>query len=450
MKERWLEIAPDADEKQEVQFHNWLSGKDIPFSTPKAERDYRDRVTLLKDAIQMKKPPQRIPVCPSMGFFPIEYAEITMYDAMYDYDLLTQACKKYCHDFTPDAWNAPTTIVPGRVLDILDYKLYKWPGHGLDKDREYQFVEGEYMKAEEYQDLIDDPTGFCMNVYFPRIFGALKPLEMMPLLPAVNEIPLVPAAARIFGTTEMQSALKSLIEAGEETLRWADAVRRISASIRGDGYPTFSGGFTKAPFDVIGDSLRGTKGVLLDMFRHPDELKEACERITPFMVKLGVASCKANNHIMPFIPLHKGADGFMSDDQFRSFYWPTLRKVIIGLINEGLVPQLFAEGAYNHRLEVISDIPKGKAVWWFDRTDMSEAKATVGEVSCVAGNVPLDLLCTGSPDEMRTYCKNLIEDAGKDGGFILSTGAGMQGSKAPNVMAMIESSIEYGMYNLKK
>jgi len=447
MKERWLEIAPDADEKQEVQFDNWLSGKDIPFSTSKAEKDYRDRVTLLKDAIQMKKPPQRVPVCPSAGFFPIEYAGFTMCDAMYDYDRLTQAWKKYCHDFTPDGYNAPTTIVPGRVLDILDYKLYKWPGHGVEKDGEYQFVEGEYMKAEEYQDLIDDPTGFCMNVYFPRIFGALKPLEKMPLLPGVNEIPLVPPAVRLFGTTEMQSALKNLIEAGEETLRWTDAVRRINASIMGDGYPSFSGGFTKAPFDVIGDSLRGTKGVLLDMFRHPDELKEACERITPFMVKLGVASCKANNHIMPFIPLHKGADGFMSDDQFRSFYWPTLRKLIIGLINEGLVPQLFAEGAYNHRLEVISDIPNGKAVWWFDRTDMSKAKATVGKVSCIAGNVPLDLLCTGSPDEMRTYCKNLIEDAGKDGGFILSTGAGIQGSKAPNVMAMIESSIEYGVYN---
>jgi len=447
MKERWLEIAPDADEKQEVQFDIWLSGKDIPFSTPKAERDYRDRVTLLKDAVQMKKPPRRIPVCPSAGFFPIEYAGFTMYDVMYDYDRLAQAWKKYCHDFALDAYNAPTTIVPGRVLDILDFTLYQWPGHGLDKDQEYQFVEDEYMKAEEYQYLIDDPTGFFMNVYFPRIFGTMKPLENMSLLPGVNEIPLVPAAARLFGTTEMQSAMKSLIEAGKETVRWFDAVRSINASIMGDGYPAFSAGFTKAPFDVIGDSLRGTKGVLLDMFRHPDELKEACERITPFMVKLGVNSCKANNHSMPFIPLHKGADGFMSDDQFRSFYWPTLRKLIIGLINEGLVPQLFAEGGYNQRLEVISDIPKGKTVWWFDRTDMSRAKATVGKVSCIAGNVPLDLLCTGSPDEMRTYCKNLIEDAGKDGGFILSSGAGIQGSKAPNVTAMIEAALEYGVYN---
>jgi hypothetical protein len=64
---------------------------------------------------------------------------------------------------------APTTIVPGRVLDILDLKLYQWPGHGVSREREYQYVEDEYMKAEEYQDLIDDPTAFFINVpIFPE------------------------------------------------------------------------------------------------------------------------------------------------------------------------------------------------------------------------------------------------------------------------------------------
>ena len=120
-----------------------------------------------------------------------------------------------------------------------------------------------------------------------------------------------------------------------------------------------------------GPTLHGPRHVSLD---HPEELIEACERITPFMVKSGVASCKAAGHIMPFIPLHKGADGFMSDDQFLKFYWPTLRKLIIWLVNEGCVPQLFAEGKYNQRLESICDVPKGKTVWWFDMTDMKRAE----------------------------------------------------------------------------
>jgi uroporphyrinogen-III decarboxylase len=67
-------------------------------------------------------------------------------------------------------------------------------------------------------------------------------------------------------------------------------------------------------------------------------------------------------------------------------------------------------------------------------------------VSCIAGNVPLDLLCTGTPDDVKDYCKNLIDTAGKDGGFILSSGAGLQGSKAENVRTMIDFSREYGVY----
>jgi len=76
--------------------------------------------------------------------------------------------------------------------------------------------------------------------------------------------------------------------------------------------------------------------------------------------------------------------------------------------------------------------------------DMVKAKETVGKVSCLAGNVPLDILCTGTPDDVKAYCRDLIDVAGKGGGFILSTGAGMQGSKAANVQAMIEFSLEYG------
>ncbi|UCH22349.1 MAG: uroporphyrinogen decarboxylase [Deltaproteobacteria bacterium] len=446
MNERWITPSSDADEKQESQFETWISGENVPFVSVEAKEAYKARATLIKDSIQLTKAPRRIPICPSAGFFPIQYAGVSMYDAMYDYDVLTQAWITYCKDFTPDAYNAPTTIVPGRVLDILDFKLCRWPGHGVSKQLEYQYVEKAYMQAEEYQDLIDDPTGFFMNVYLPRIFGSLKSLDKIPLLPPVNEIVCVPPALIPFGTEDVQTAFNHLAIAGEETMRWLTAVRRLNGTIMGKGYPAFSGGFTKAPFDVIGDTLRGTKEVLMDMYRHPDELIEACERITPFMIKSGVASCKAAGHIMPFIPLHKGADGFMSDEQFRTFYWPTLRKVIIGLVNEGLVPQLFAEGGYNQRLEVICDVPKGKVVWWFDLTDMSRAKETVGRVACIAGNVPLSLLCTGSPGDVKAYCKNLVEVAGRDGGFIFSTGAGMQGSKAENVRTMIDFSMDYGIY----
>lgn len=36
------------------------------------------------------------------------------------------------------------------------------------------------------------------------------------------------------------------------------------------------------------------------------------------------------------------------------------------------------------------------------------------------GNVPTSLLVTGSPDEVKTYCKRLIQTAGKGGGYIMA------------------------------
>jgi len=33
--------------------------------------------------------------------------------------------------------------------------------------------------------------------------------------------------------------------------------------------------------------------------------------------------------------VHRGADGFMSDEQFERFCWPTLKAVLLGLIEAG-------------------------------------------------------------------------------------------------------------------
>jgi hypothetical protein len=446
MKQRFIEVAPDAEQRQAMQFETWRAAQGVTFVDAQAEAAYGERVALIRDAIELRQVPERVPVCPSAGFFPIEYAGLRVLDAMYDYDALTRCWERYHLDLMPDAYSSPANIVPGRLLDILDLKLYQWPGHGVSRESEYQFVEAEYMKAAEYQDLIDDPSAFFLNVYWPRIFGALQPFAAFPLLPPMNEIPVIPPTFMRFGGEAMKNALKSLARAGEEALVWRSACAAINGRIMGRGFPAFSGGFTKAPFDVIGDSLRGTTGVMLDMFRHPDELKEACERLTPIMVKSGAASCRANGHIMPFIPLHKGADSFMSEAMFQTFYWPTLRKLIIGLINEGMVPQLFAEGSYNRRLEIISDLPKGKTLWWFDRTDMKRAKQALGRVACLAGNMPLDLLCTGTPEQVAAYCRSLIETAAHGGGFIFSSGAPIQGARTENVKAMMESARRYGNY----
>lgn len=434
------------EDKGKQMFELWLSGNGVEFVNQDAEESYRKKVTRIMDAIQLEKVPDRVPVCPMTGFFPAYYAGITVQDAMYDYDKAASAWKKYVFDFEPDAYLGLFLAPPGKFFDLLDYRLYQWPGHGVQPDRSYQCLEAEYMKADEYDHLIQDPTDFWMRVYLPRVFGALKPFEKLAPLTDVMEIVMTCGSFIPFGFPDVQAALKSVMEAANEAVRWAGVLQDVDREVQGRGFPASFGGVSKAPFDIIGDTLRGTHGIMLDMYRQPDKLLQAMEVLTPLAIRMGVSGARAAGNPLVFMPLHKGADGFLSDEQFKTFYWASLKKVILGLIEEGMVPFLFAEGGYNTRLEVIRDLPRGKTVWLFDNTDMARAKEILGDTACIAGNVPISLLTLGTAQEVKDYCKHLIQVAGKDGGFILCNGAVIDDIPPENLHALIQSAKEYGIY----
>jgi uroporphyrinogen-III decarboxylase len=449
MEKKWAQLS--ADEKQEAMFQRWLSpkdpaGNDLKFQSPKAEKLYKERITRIKDAIQLKKLPDRVPVCPLPNMFPAFYSGMTIQEVMYDYDKCYMAWKKFVLDFEPDVHMGCAGPGPGKFFEILDYRLYAWPGHGVSPEHSYQCLEGEYMKADEYDALIQDPSNFFSNVYLPRVFGALEPFKMLPPLTGILEMYGVAFNFIPYGLPPVQAAHKALMEAGCEALKWAGVMGAFDGEMATLGFPQVLGGFTKAPFDTIGDTLRGTKGIMLDIYRQPGKLLQALDTITPLMIKMGVGAAQMNGKPLIFIPLHKGADGFLSDEQFKTFYWPGLRKVLMGLIDEGCVPLLAAEGGYNSRLEVIRDLPKGKTVWMFDQTDMVEAKEILGDTACILGNMPLALLSIGTPQQVKDYAKKLIDTAGKGGGYIMANGAFFDNIKPENLKTMVDFTKEYGVY----
>jgi len=444
-------VEMTSEEKQETLFAKWMApkdseGNDLKFQSPQTDKDYKDRIIRIKDAIQMKKLPDRVPFFVTPSFFPVYNAGMTPYDAMYDYEKCAMAFKKFVLDFKPDGHLGAYVPGPGKFFEILDYKLYSWPGHGVAKEQSYQANEGEYMTADEYDALIEDPSNYFTHSYLPRVFGKLGGFQMLPTLTGILEMYGVALSFIPFGLPPVQATYKALFEAGAETLKWIGAMGAWNAEITAAGFPIIVAGYTKAPFDVIGDTLRGTRGVMVDMYRQPNKLLEALDRLTPLMIKMGVASAQSNGNPLIFMPLHKGADGFMSDEQFKKFYWPTFRKVMMGLIAEGIVPMPAAEGHWNTRLEIMSDLPKGKTLWMIDQSDMAKAKKTIGKVGCLFGNVPSDLLVVGTPQQVKDYVKNLINICAKGGGYIVSNGAFFDQAKPENVRAMVDAAIEYGVY----
>lgn len=440
----WKALTPE--EKLQQRFAAWSAAEGIKFASPEAEREYRARVKRFIDVVNLKEP-DRVPISPISGSFAVGYYGYTERDVMYDAEKAADVTLRGTLEFSTDGkMGAGGTA--GSVFDLLDYKLFSWPGHGVESNAGWQFKEAEYMTADEYDDLIQDPSDYWIRAHMPRIIGALEPFsKLSSAVFVIEQLHVMPYVAR-YGLPEVQAALEKLMQAGREAIAWQQKLAPIYRKLDGLGFPSFQASMSYAPFDFIGDTLRGTRGIVLDIYQRPAKLMEALERFTPIMIKWGsdvpLGSCPVVT-----IPLHKGADGFMSEKQFETFYWPTLLKVIQGLNNEGLLTRLFAEGGYNSRLEAVKkDLPKGKTIWHFDATDMTRAKDILGDVACLMGNVPVTLIHAGSPDEVVLCCRKLIDTAGKGGGYIMATGAGIgRGAKVENVRAMIDTTREFGVYH---
>jgi hypothetical protein len=364
---------------------------------------------------------------------------------MYDSEKCTSAWKKFNLDFAPDGHIGAVVPGPGRLFDILDYKLYSWPGHGVSPEHSYQCNEGEYMKADEYDFFIEDPSNFYSNTYLPRICGALEGFSA-PSLTNVLEIYGAGYNYIPFGLPPVQAAYQVLFEAGAEALKWVEAIGAHAAEMAAAGIPAFWDGPAKPPFDMIGDTLRGTKGIMTDMYRQPDKLLKALDVMTPIVIRLAISGVAGSGVPIVAVVMHKGADGFLSDEQYKKFYWPTFRKLLIGLMDEGIIPFCFAEGGYNSRLEIVRDLPKGNIIWWLDHTDMATAKKILGDAVCIGGNVPPDLLAVGTPQQVKDYVKKLIDTCAKGGGYILGNGTVLEQAKPENLHAMIDATKEYGVY----
>jgi hypothetical protein len=443
----WESLTPD--QKLQKRLDAWLSPPGINFAFPEAQAAYKERVTNMIDSLTLRKRPARVPLMPGLGAFAETYCGYTHRDVMYDVDKSIEVMNKCTLEVQLDT-KVNVASAPGQAWEAVDFTLYSWPSHGLPDDADgTQFIEGEYMGPEEYDAFIADPTRYWGETYLPRIMKTLVPLQKLgwPLV-GTGATSSIPMSMAPWGLPDVQEALAKMMEAGRSIQNWNQKLGAANRRLTELGYPSTGGGTSKAPFDLIGDSLRGTRGIIVDMFKRPQKLIDAMERLVPDLIKMGVQTARMGDCPTVGFALHKGADGFMSDAQFKEFYWPTLRKICIGLIEEGLIPRLGAQGGYNSRLEVIRDLPRGKTLWAFGNTmDMDRAKEVMGDVACISGNVPAALVHAGTPDEIIAYCKHLIDVVGKGGGYWFSTSAGVnRTTKEENVRAMINFVKEYGVY----
>jgi Uroporphyrinogen decarboxylase (URO-D) len=432
----WNQLSPL--ERRKERLDQWQNAP-VQFASPEAEANYKERIQRLRKIYDME-PHDRPLADPFMGAneYVVRRKGIQGTDMVYNHEKLREPLLEFHREFQPDV-SVGVLPYPGKSWDLLDFKLYVWGGQKLPTNMAIQAVEGEYMTGDEYQDFIADPTAFWLKQYLPRAYGALGPLAMLPDFTRISESVDTIDLLIPFGLPPFQEMLHKMMEAGNELMKVLGAVGQTGAMIAGEGFPAMGLNIVKTPFDYLGDTLRGTRGILTDMYRRPNDLLAACEAYVPVLIKSIVGASDRTGAPTVLYVLHKGADAFMSRAQFEKFYWPTWKQVMLALYEEGITSYLFIEGSYNTRMEYLAEMPEKSLVCHFDKSDMKRVKEVLSDKYIIAGNVPASLMSAGTTDEVRAYCAGLMDLFGDAPGYIMAHGCYFENSTDEKIRAFMDS-----------
>ena len=312
-----------------------------------------------------------------------------------------------------------------------DLAYYGIPGIDVPANMGFQYLEppedNAFMRADEYDQLIADPTGFLYNVWLPRV---AKPV-------------------RKTGEPVTEAHNLSFIKGGMAMmLYFMSFPGQIARLRRESGTASAIAGIFKAPMDILADKLRGYLGLVDDLMQQPQKVLAACEALMPYLCQVAKSGADPDKNVPIGYWMHRGCVPFVTPDQFNNIYWPTVKPIIEELWAAGHQTLFYAEGNWDHHLESFAELPDLSIVYHVDQGDIFKAHKTLGHKFCLSGGIPNFLLAFRSPEDVRAHCKQVIDGVARDGGYIMDASAIMQNdSRVDNVRAMTEFTREYGVYS---
>jgi hypothetical protein len=394
------------------------------------QQRYDERLNRYLTAMKNEKP-DKIPIRPFVAEFTAAYAGYTCQEVTHDYHKAFAAVRRCAADFDWDAVVANMVYVWTGLTQAIGIRYYGVPGLDIPPDVGFQYKEPDeahaFMKADEYERLIDDPTAFLYEVWLPRVSTEI-------------------------GFENKKNSYRhnlALVKGSMAMLDYFNAFGpQIDALRLESGTVSAIAGIFKAPFDILADKLRGYLGLTMDMATQPAKVLKACEALMPHLFHVALSSSDPNHQVPIGFWMHRGCIPFISAGQFESHYWPTLRPVIEELWREGHQTLFYAEGNWIHHLDSFAELPEKSIVYHVDNSDIFETHKKLGHKFCLSGGVPNFLLAYRSAAEVCAYAKKVIDGVAGDGGYIMDASAIMQSdTKIENLRALTDFTREYGEYS---
>ena len=340
--------------------------------------------------------PERMPVTMTVPLFLV--AQLKGIDPrafQYNYGMLTDAVLDVIGSIYSDS--CPFNPVTVTSRPPMYYKLLGSQSFKMSESGFVQHPEVVGMLETEYDELISDPVRCTMQHVLPRQYCNLD-LEKDPY-----------KAMIAFSMSDMSSAqdLSSMIPA-------------IGVARKRYGYyagaPAGSGGFTAAPLDFIADQLRSFSGMSTDLRRNRSKVREACERLLPFMFKVG----------MPKNPHPEGAVGiplhmppFMRTKDAEELWFPTFRKMLEQFAARGSRASLFVESDWTRFIDCLYELPSS-TVLKCENGDPKEFKDRLGDKMILSAMYPLSIVKNGTIQDCTDKAKELLDIMLPGGGYIFN------------------------------
>jgi len=393
------------------------------------EKLYAERLKRYTTAMRNGKP-DRIPIRPFAAEFVATYAGMTCQDVAHDYEKAFAATRKCAAEFDWDATVGNMVYVWTGLTQAIGLRYYAIPGIDISKDFGFQYAEpaeqSAWMKADEYDALIEDPTGFLYNVWLPRV-------SMEVAAP---------------GTPNTWRNNLSFVKGGMAMMQYFTAFGgQVERLRRESGTVHAIAGILKAPLDILADKLRGYYGLVWDLIERPEKVLAACEALAPHLAAVAMGTSDPTKTLPVSWWMHRGCVPFINMDHFKNIFWPTMKPILQTLWQNGRQVLFYAEGKWGPHLQTFAELPDASFIFHVDRDDIFQVHKALGGRFCLSGGVPNDLLAFGTPAQVRAKCKEIIDGVASDGGYIMDASAIMQNdAKIENVRAMTDFTREYGTY----
>lgn len=361
--------------------------------TPQELEKYR--LKLIRDASSMQVKPERVPHVSFFVTWKILDSQYKLSEAMNDYSIMEKVVRQHQEKYGFDAifeYGGRNAIRIPAALGGTSYIVN-------DEAGTVSYLDKALAEREELDELIADPKKFFWEKGMAKKYPCWAD-----------------------GTVKVNDVQKAV----DEQMAFIKYHMGITKLMKDEyGVPLFTcptNGFTYCGLDFLFNTIRGIRGLSLDMRKDPTKVEAAIDALNELYFNPGLEALRKSAGPNPDYcfdyDITMLCHTILNPKQFERFLWPNLKAVLDLLAEKKLTVRLFFEGSSSRFWDYLKDYPKGIITMHPEQDDVFELRKQLPNCA-ILGGMPVSLLGNGTAKECVDYTKRLCDELGHDGGFIL-------------------------------